>query len=56
MPILVMAFLALIVFGLMGIMLAVAVMMEHSEPARPARRKAQPVTSSVSVSLKSESR
>ena len=40
MPILVMAMLALVVFGLIGIMLVVAVMMEHSEPPRPARLNA----------------
>jgi len=45
MPILVMAMLALIVFGLIGIMLVVAVMMEHSKPGRPARVTAsQPLT------------
>jgi hypothetical protein len=32
MPILIMALLALIMFGLVGIMLSVAVMMEHSTP------------------------
>ncbi len=40
MPILVMALLALIVFGLIGILLLVAVIMEHSAPAGPARRNA----------------
>jgi hypothetical protein len=40
MPILVMALLALIVFGLIGILLVVAVIMEHSAPAGPARRNA----------------
>jgi hypothetical protein len=48
MPILVMAMLALMVFGLIGIMLVVAVMMEHSTPAGPARRNvSHPVTSDV---------
>jgi hypothetical protein len=49
MPILVMALLALILFGLLGIMLSVAVMMEHSTPdIRPARRDAShPATSGV---------
>ena len=42
MPILVMAMLALVVFGLIGIMLVVAVMMEHSESPRPARLTAVP--------------
>lgn len=52
MPILVMAMLALMVFGLIGIMLVVAVMMEHSEPAGPARRRAShPVASDVPPSL-----
>jgi len=48
MPILVMAMLALIAFGLIGIMLVVAVLMEHSEPAGPPRRKVSAdVTSDV---------
>jgi hypothetical protein len=52
MPILVMAMLALTVFGLIGIMLVVAVLMEHSEPAGPARRKvSQAVTSDVTPFL-----
>ena len=53
MPILVMALLALIVFGLIGIMLSVAVMMEHSTPdPHPARPKASlPVTSGVASLL-----
>ena len=42
MPILVMAMLALVVFGLIGIMLVVAVMMEHSVPPRPTRLIAVP--------------
>jgi hypothetical protein len=46
MPILVMAMLALIAFGLIGIMLVVAVLMEHSTLARAAKTDAsQPVTS-----------
>jgi hypothetical protein len=46
MPILVMALLALMVFGLIGILLVVAVVMEHSTPAGRARRNAsRPVTS-----------
>jgi hypothetical protein len=52
MPILVMAMLALIAFGLIGIMLVVAVLMEHSEPAGPARRSvSHPVTSDVAPFL-----
>ena len=48
MPILVMAMLALIAIWPIGILLVVAVMMEHSEPAGPARRKvSQAVTSDV---------
>ena len=47
MPILVMALLALIVFGLIGIMLSVAVMMEHSTPdPHPARRNVLHVVTS----------
>lgn len=38
MPILVMAVLALIVFGTIGILLVVAVIMEHSTMEHPARR------------------
>ena len=37
MPILVMAMLALMVFGLIGILLVVAVIMEHSTPGCPPR-------------------
>jgi hypothetical protein len=53
MPILIMALLALILFGLLGIMLSVAVMMEHSTPdPRPARGNAShPVTSGVAPLL-----
>lgn len=53
MPILVMALLALIMFGLIGVMLSVAVMMEHSTPdVHPARRSASHrVTSDVAHSL-----
>ena len=49
MPRLVMALLALIIFGLIGIMLAVAVIMEHStSDPHPARRGAShPVTAGV---------
>jgi hypothetical protein len=38
MPILIMALLALIVFGLIGILLVVAVIMEHSTSAGPPTR------------------
>ena len=38
MPILVMALLALFVFGTIGILLVIAVMMEHSKAEHPARR------------------
>jgi len=38
MPILIMALLALIIFGTIGILLAVAVIMEHSTAEHPARR------------------
>ncbi len=38
MPILVMALLALFVFGTIGILLVIAVMMEHSTAEHPARR------------------
>jgi len=38
MPILVMGVLALIVFGTIGILLVIAVMMEHSTAEHPARR------------------
>jgi hypothetical protein len=53
MPILVMALLALIIFGLIGIMLAVAVIMEHStSDPHPARRGASHyVTSGVAPLL-----
>ena len=52
MPILVMGLLALIAFGLIGILLAVAVMMEHSKAEHPARRNlSHPVTSGVAASL-----
>lgn len=37
MPILIMALLALIMFGCIGILLVVAVMMEHSTAQHPAR-------------------
>lgn len=47
MPILVMAMLALIAFGTIGILLVVAVMMEHSGPADPPRRKVSHATSDV---------
>ena len=52
MPILIMALLALILFGLIGIMLAVAVIMEHSPGPHPARGNRSPVTSGVAPSLK----
>lgn len=38
MPILVMALLALFIFGTIGILLVVAVIMEHSPAEHPARR------------------
>ena len=38
MPILIMALLALIIFGTIGILLVVAVIMEHSPAEHPARR------------------
>jgi hypothetical protein len=40
MPILVMALLALAAFGLIGIMLVVAVLMEHSTPRRTVKTEA----------------
>lgn len=40
MPILVMALLALVVFGLIGILLIVAVILEHSTPASSAKSDA----------------
>jgi flagellar basal body-associated protein FliL len=53
MPILVMAILALIVFGLIGIMLLVAVVMEHSKPGRSAKLAAsQPLNPGAAPSLK----
>ena len=45
MPILMMAVLALIVFGMIGILLVVAVMMEHSTMEHPARRPLPPLGS-----------
>ena len=52
MPILVMALLALIIFGTIGILLVVAVIMEHSPGEHPARRpRSHPVTLDVSPSL-----
>ena len=48
MPILIMALLALIIFGTIGILLAVAVIMEHSPAEHPARRHGpHPVSSDV---------
>jgi hypothetical protein len=52
MPILVMALLALTVFGLIGILLIVAVILEHSTLARAAKTDAShPVTSGAPPSL-----
>jgi hypothetical protein len=52
MPILVMALLALIIFGTIGILLVVAVIMEHFPGEHPARRHgSHPVTSDVAPSL-----
>ena len=50
MPILVMALLALILFGTIGILPAVAVIMEHSPREHPARRHRSPVTSDLAPS------
>jgi len=53
MPILMMALLALMVFGLIGILLTAAVILEHSAHARAAKRNAaHPVTSGAVNSLK----
>jgi len=47
-----MALLALIAFGTIGILLVVAVIMEHSPAEHPARRiRSHPVTSDVAPSL-----
>jgi len=52
MPILIMALLALIAFGTIGILLVVAVIMEHSPAEHPARRKrSYPVESDVAPSF-----
>jgi len=52
MPILLMALLALLVFGLIGILLAVAVILEQSKRARLAKSNAlHPVPSGVAPSL-----
>ena len=45
MPIFVMALLALVVFGLIGILLTVAVVMEHSAQKRAEAKAAQAMTS-----------
>ena len=50
MPILIMALLALIIFGTIGILLAVAVIMEHSPGEHPARRHRSSVTSDLAPS------
>ena len=51
MPILVMALLALTVFGLIGILLIVAVVLEHSTQARAAKSNAaHPVTADATPS------
>ena len=47
MPILVMALLALVVFGLIGILLTVAVVMEHSAQKRAEAKAAQPSAPNV---------
>ncbi|MGA2201389.1 MAG: hypothetical protein ABSG40_05445 [Terriglobales bacterium] len=53
MPILMMALLALMVFGLIGILLTAAMILEHSAHARAAKRNAaHPVTSGAANSLK----
>jgi len=52
MPILIMALLALIIFGTIGILLAVAVIMERSPGEHPARRHRSPVISDVAPSLR----
>ena len=52
MPILVMALLALTVFGLIGILLIVAVVLEHRTQARAAKdNAAHPVTADATPSL-----
>jgi len=51
MPILLMALLALLVFGLIGILLAVAVVLEQSKRARLAANAAHGVPSGVAPSL-----
>ena len=51
MPILMMALLALIIFGTIGILLVVAVIMEQSPGEHPARRHCSPGTSDVAPSL-----
>jgi hypothetical protein len=52
MPILVMALLALMIFGTIGILLVVAVIMERSPGEHPARRRrSHPETSDVAPSL-----
>ncbi|MGA8491535.1 MAG: hypothetical protein WB711_14000 [Terriglobales bacterium] len=48
MPILIMALLALIIFGTIGILLVVAVIMEHSQPDGPPKHKASRVALSAS--------
>ncbi len=52
MPILIMALLALIIFGTIGILLVVAVIMEQSPGEHPARRHCSPGTSDVGPSLR----
>jgi hypothetical protein len=52
MPILIMALLALIIFGTIGILLVVAVIMEQSPGEHPARRHSSPGTSNVEPSLR----
>ncbi len=52
MPILLMALLALLIFGLIGILLTVAVLSEHAKPTRSAKSNvAVPVTGGPIASL-----
>lgn len=52
MPILMMALLALIVFGLIGILLTAAMVLEHRKHAHAAEDAAHPVVASTATSLK----
>jgi len=51
MPILLMALLALLIFGLIGILLAAATMLEHSKRKRSAKSDAAPGASGVAPTL-----